>query len=139
MKVLKNLAVILNVIALAACNNVSIEGDWIEPVPGIENMIQGISLKTDGKTSSINMATLQYEKWEQKDNLLILFGTSIGNHQTLSFTDTLKIEKLTEDSLILRKGELVLKYSKANEKQTTDLKQVSAITPSNHILSVKGE
>ena len=87
MKVLKNLAVILNVITLAACNNVSIESDWIEPVPGIENMIQGISLKTDGKASSINMATLQYEKWEQKDNLLILFGTSIGNHQTSSFTD----------------------------------------------------
>lgn len=139
MKVLKNLAVVLNVITLTACNNVSIEGDWIEPVPGMENMIQGISLKTDGKASSINMATLQYEKWEQKDNLLILSGTSIGNHQTLSFTDTLKIEKLTEDSLILRKGELILKYSKANEEQTTDLKQVSAITPSNSILSVKGE
>ncbi|WP_301221215.1 lipocalin family protein [Bacteroides caecimuris] len=118
MKVFRNLTVILNVIALTACNNVNIEGDWIEPIPGMENMIQGISLKTDGKASSINMATLQYEKWEQKDNLLILSGTSIGNHQTLSFTDTLKIEKLTKDSLIIRKGELVLKYSKVNKEFT---------------------
>lgn len=116
MKVYRTLVVMLNIAALTACNNnVGIEGDWTEPVPGMENMIQGFSLKANGKASSINMATLQYEKWEQKDNLLILSATSMGNHQTLSFTDTLKIEKLTKDSLILRKGELILKYSKGNK------------------------
>ena len=61
--------------------------------------------------SSINMATLQYETWESKDGKLILTGKSIGNHRTLSFTDTLMIEKLTQDSLILSKGDYVLRYA----------------------------
>ena len=138
MNVFRNLAVILNAIVLTACNHANIEGEWVEPVPGMENMIQGISLKTGGKASSINMATLQYEKWEQKDDLLILSGTSIGNHQALPFTDTLTIEKLTKDSLFLKKGELVLKYSRANEEQARDLAPTSEATSPSHLLSVKG-
>ena len=67
--------------------------------------------ESGGKASSINMATLQYETWESKDGKLILTGKSIGNHRTLSFTDTLMIEKLTQDSLILSKGDYVLRYA----------------------------
>ena len=90
-----------------ACSGASIEGSWVEPVPGMEHMLQGIKIESGGKASSINMATLQYETWESKDGKLILTGKSIGNHRTLSFTDTLMIEKLTQDSfLILSKGDL---------------------------------
>lgn len=46
-----------------------IEGKWTEPVPGMGNQMQGIELKEDGKASSINMATLQYEKWEKKGEM----------------------------------------------------------------------
>lgn len=58
------------------------------------------------------MATLQYEKWEKKGNMLILSGKSIGNHETISFTDTLTIEELTENKLTLKKGSLTINYQK---------------------------
>ena len=40
----------------------------------------------------------RYEAWKKVGNRLLLSGTSIGNHQNISFTDTLTIEKLTQDS-----------------------------------------
>ena len=100
-----------NASGFMACSGASIEGSWVEPVPGMEHMLQGIKIESGGKASSINMATLQYETWESKDGKLILTGKSIGNHRTLSFTDTLMIEKLTQDSLILSKGDYVLRYA----------------------------
>ena len=69
-------------------------------------------MEKGGKASSINMATLQYESWEKKDNMLILSGKSIGNHETSSFSDTLIIEKLTKDELTLKKGSLTINYNK---------------------------
>lgn len=81
-------------------------------VPGMETQMQGVNLEKGGKASSINMATLQYEKWEKKGNMLILSGKSIGNHETISFTDTLTIEELTENKLTLKKGSLTINYQK---------------------------
>lgn len=101
------------ILALAACSsNATLEGQWVEPVPGLENNVQGFSLEADGKASSINMATLQYKTWKQEGQSLLLSGESIGNAQTIAFTDTLVIERLTQDSLILKKGSLSLKYSR---------------------------
>ena len=97
----------------AACHDkTTLTGDWIEPVPGNTNTTQGFSLKENGEATSINMATLQYKSWAQEDNRLILSGESIGNQQTISFSDTLKIFKLSEDSLILKKGDLVKTYTR---------------------------
>ncbi|WP_262893124.1 lipocalin-like domain-containing protein [Bacteroides salyersiae] len=69
-------------------------------------------LEEGGKASSINMATLLYDTWKQEGASLILSGTSKGNHQTLHFTDTLKIESLTQDSLILKREKLILRYAR---------------------------
>ena len=38
---------------LSACNGVNIEGAWVEPVPGMEEMQQGFVLAPGGKASSI--------------------------------------------------------------------------------------
>ena len=95
----------ISVLCAACHDKTTLTGDWIEPVPGTTNTIQGFSLKENGEATSINMATLQYKSWTQEDNRLILSGESIGNHQTISFSDTLKILKLSEDSLILKKGD----------------------------------
>ncbi|WP_300285859.1 lipocalin family protein [uncultured Alistipes sp.] len=99
-------------LAFVACNEADIEGAWIEPIPGMENTMQGIDLKKGGEASSINMATLQYETWTKDGDLLILSGRSIGNGTTIPFTDTLVIEKLTDDELSLKRGELVIRYKK---------------------------
>lgn len=98
--------------ALTACGGNSIEGKWVEPIPGMEDRMQGINIEKGGKASSINMATLQYEKWEKKGDKLILTGKSIGNHETMAFTDTLIIENLTENDLTLKKGDLTINYKK---------------------------
>ncbi len=92
------------VFALAACNSDNIEGAWVEPVPGMEDMEQGFILEKGGKASSINMATLQYESWTREGNRLMLSGKSIGNGQTISFCDTLTITELTETSLTLERN-----------------------------------
>ena len=85
----KCICVFMTVIAFTACEGNCIEGEWVEPVPGMENHVQGINIKKGGKASSINMATLQYASWKKEGNKLILSGKSIGNHETISFSDTL--------------------------------------------------
>lgn len=110
--ILRSVCGFMAVVAFTACDGNSIEGKWVEPVPGMENQTQGINLEKGGKASSINMATLQYDSWEKEGNKLILSGKSIGNHQTISFSDTLIIEKLTNKELTLKKGELTINYNK---------------------------
>ena len=117
---MKNYLFLLSaLLLLPACSEqVSIEGSWVEPVPGMPDMQQGFTLEANGKASSIEMATLQYESWKKEGNQLILSGKSIGNHLTIDFSDTLTIEKLTADSLILKRGEVVCTYTRAQEIQT---------------------
>ena len=110
--IFKSVCGLMTVVAFTACGGNNIEGKWVEPVPGMENQMQGINLEKGGKASSINMATLQYEKWEKKGEMLILFGKSIGNTETISFSDTLSIENLTNDELILKKGSLTINYQR---------------------------
>ena len=91
---------------LASCsssNNTHLTGNWIEVMPVNRNIVQGITLDADGKAKSIGMATLQYEKWKAEAGKLILWGKSIGNGQTIDFSDTLTIIKATSDSLLLGK------------------------------------
>jgi hypothetical protein len=137
MEIFRNLTVVLTITTLVACNDVTIEGSWVESVPGISNLKQGFTLEANGSASSINMATLKYEKWKKEGNLLLLSGISIGNHQSISFTDTLTVEQLTQDSLILKKGELVLRYSKTNEIPDEEAIPTPD-TPTQKLLSVKG-
>lgn len=139
MKTFGKLSAIFCISTLVACNNTTVEGSWIEPVPGMANMTQGFTLNADGTAASINMATLKYESWKQEGNLLILNATSIGNHQSTPFADTLTIEKLTADSLMLRKGELLLRYSKQSKSTGKEEIPASAITPAKKLISVKGE
>ena len=99
-------------VAFTSCNEASIEGRWVEPVPGMEGVVQGVNLEEGGKAISINMATLQYEKWKKLEDKLNLAETSIGNQQTNPLSDTLVIGKLTVDELTLKKGNFVVSYKR---------------------------
>lgn len=90
-------------------------GLWVEPIPGMDKM-QGVALKDGGEAHSINMATLLYEHWECNGNELLLTGKSVGNHRTIAFTDTFKIEKVSADSLILMRGKTRIAYRKSIEE-----------------------
>lgn len=102
--------------AFCACGSNSdvLVGSWTQPIPGQQGQ-QGIKLEKGGKASSINMATLQYEGWKKEGQRLILTGKSIGNGQTLSFSDTLNIVKSTSDQLVLQRGTYETTYTKAKE------------------------
>lgn len=105
---------VLAVLAVSvSCGGDNITGSWVEPVPGQEDSMQGIKLEKGGKASSINMHTLLYEAWEEKDGYLILSGKSVGNRQAIEFSDTLKIEILTPDNLVLSRGSYSVSYMRS--------------------------
>jgi hypothetical protein len=110
--ILKSVCGLVTVVVFSACSGCNIEGKWVEPIPGMESQMQGIHLEKGGKATSINMATLQYEKWEKQGDMLILSGKSIGNSQTIDFADTLTIINCTSDHLSLQKGNLTINYQK---------------------------
>ena len=115
------LAATVLIIAMTACkekkSKVTIIGSWIMPIDGQPGKMQGIRLDEDGEASSINMATLVYKYWEQQGDELYLTVKSIGNGVEIEGIDTLKIEKLTTDSLVLNSNYgYTLRYAK--EKST---------------------
>lgn len=94
----------------------AIWGTWVEPVPGMEKQMQGVRFEANGVASSVNMATLLYEQWKKDGETLLLSGKSIGNGQTIAFTDTLHIVKVTTDSLVLSQGEHIIRYVRQEDK-----------------------
>lgn len=79
-----------------------IEGVWVEPNPIDRATVQGIELRADGSAESIGMKTLLFRGWSRtEDGRLVLSGESIGNGVRFPFADTLTIERIEADSLIL--------------------------------------
>lgn len=112
---------ILAITALAfACGNNSnsntdscIIGKWVKPIDGQDGKFEGIELKKDGTAQSINMATLQFEKWSKDSTTLTLVGKSIGNGKTIDFTENYTIAKGDKNSLtLLKDGAIVWSFSK---------------------------
>lgn len=92
------------------CNETSFLGEWYEIMPVNKHILQGIVLEKDGKASSVGMATLKYNGWQLLENdgkcCLVLSGESIGNGQTIEFSDTLDVISLSGDTLTLGKGDM---------------------------------
>ncbi|MEG1580246.1 MAG: lipocalin family protein [Bacteroidaceae bacterium] len=61
-------------------------GCWTMPDPLDSQKRMGIEVQVRGQAKSINMATLPYSSWTlgDKENLIILYGKSIGNGTTLN-------------------------------------------------------
>ena len=92
-------------VVFAACGGskapATVVGSWVMPINGQPGEVQGIKLEENGEASSINMHTLIYKEWEQQGDQLYLTVKSIGNGIEIEGVDTLKIDKLTPDSLVL--------------------------------------
>ena len=58
------------------------------------------------------MATLAYDTWTIEGNCLILGGKSIGNGQTIDFSDTLVVVRLSADTMVLRMGAMDFEYTR---------------------------
>jgi len=76
-------------------------GDWVEPIPGMEDQVQGFSLREDGVAESIDMATLQYRHWRVEAESLVLSGESIGNGATSDFEETYRVVSVDDKRLEL--------------------------------------
>lgn len=74
-------------------------GQWLEETTPNKSYIQGFELRPDGTASSIGMATLKYEAWSVNDTSLILTGKSIGNGQTIDFSDEWHILEISPSHL----------------------------------------
>ncbi len=108
-----NLLLVLGVSSVCACTNVaSIEGKWVEPIPGQAPNMQGFELLKGGEARSINMETLKYKKWSVEENKINFTVESIGNGQSFTFDDTYIIKKLDENSLELSNGENSFVYQR---------------------------
>lgn len=109
---MKKLLSVLFALFLVACNNPDITGTWVQPVPNLPDMVQGFTLGENGVATSVNMATLQYDTWTLNGDELTMTGRSIGNGQTIKFSETYILEKLSPDTLVLRNGDMELTYTR---------------------------
>lgn len=117
-------------IGLCACgsnNEKDLNGRWIEILPEGCGYSQGFELKADKSASSIGMSTLKYNSWKIADEKLLLSGESIGNGQTLQFTDTLEIVSLKNDTLVLKKGDRQFSLKREDKADCTT---ANALQPS---------
>lgn len=120
--IMKRIAAIIPVLLiLAGCagRRSDLAGCWLCPIDGQEGQ-QGFVLSPDGSARSVNMYTLSFNSWSQEEDRLILSGESIGNGQTIRFTDTLTIMPGSDrDTLRLRPAgggeELVFTRGEADE------------------------
>ena len=101
----KNLIAIIACLLLGlgftACKP-SLTGTWVEPAE--ENSVVGevgFTLQKDGTVTPINMGYREYNAWEKVGDQLILLGDYKGTNPH-AFADTLWIEELTKEHLILK-------------------------------------
>lgn len=136
-------------LVICACGSNSktdLNGRWIEILPDDAGYFQGMELKSCGVAESIGMSTLIFDSWKVEGDRLFLKGESIGNGQTLQFTDTLDIISLKNDTLVLKRGEQKLFYVRqdCDSVAVTDKKaeccgQTKFIAPvKGHIYKLKG-
>ena len=63
----------------------------------------------------------------------------ISCHQTIPFSDTLIIEKLTQDQLVLKQGELIRNFTKLADKENGESIPAATLTPAKKIVKAKGK
>ncbi len=97
---------------LNGCTKDKIIGTWVQPIPGMEDKLQGITLNKDGSAQSVNMHTLLYTGWQREGNILTLTGQSIGNGRTITIKEEFEIQQLDEHNLKLHFGNTVLNYTR---------------------------
>ena len=99
--------------SLISCTS-PLVGTWIQPQTNFTQE-QGFELRKDGTASDINVDYVRYESWEKKGDFLILKGKNIGSIKK-DFSDTLKIEKVDKNELILSQSGYSVTYKKKKQK-----------------------
>lgn len=92
-------------------------GRWTMPDPIDSEGVMGIEIEIEGAARSINMATLVYTAWELQGEAgkILLKGRSIGNKQTIDFTQTGTIAKDADGKYTLSIEGTDTVYTKSQE------------------------
>ena len=77
-------------------------GKWSVIAEGEESDFCGIELLEDGRARSINLIALNYEKWKQRGDTLLLFGKSVTDDAEQNFIDTMRILKVTRSKMVVQ-------------------------------------
>ncbi len=112
--------------------NENIVGKWMQ-VPELK---QGFVLEADGKHHRSIWLRCLIKPGNRKEPFLILFsGKSVwATTRCYPFSDTLHIEKLTQDSLILKKGRA---FSDMQKEDTISQKKLNENIPASLIAPAK--
>lgn len=76
----------------------TIVGRWIVQDSDPE---EGFELSTDDSATAIGQAAIEYQTWALSGNTLTLTGQSIGEDQTVAFTEVLTIKEIDAQHLVL--------------------------------------
>ncbi len=96
---------------MVSCTN-PLVGTWVQPSTSYTQE-QGFVLYKDGSAEDVNIDFVTFKSWEKKDDMLILKGENTGSIKG-QFTDTLIIEKVTDNELTLSQSGYSVKYKKKN-------------------------
>ena len=92
-------------------------GKWTMPDPIASEGVMGVEIMVEGAARSINMATLVYTSWELQGEAdkILLKGQSLGNGQTIDFTQTGVIAKTADGNYTLTIEGTGTVYTKARQ------------------------
>lgn len=92
-------------------------GRWTTPDPLDPAKVMGIEIEVEGLAQSIDMATLVYRSWQLQGEAgkILLQGESIGNGQTIPFTQTGVIAKDAAGKLTLAIEGAEMVFSRSRE------------------------
>lgn len=76
-------------------------GRWLQPVQGVDSVMQGFYLRKNGKAESINMHSRLYDKWLLQRDTLLLWSHGEGEKAVEAVIDTLVIKVLDDTSLVV--------------------------------------
>lgn len=98
-------------LSMVSCTN-PLVGTWVQPQTNFTQE-QGFVLEKDGTASDINIDFVTFKSWEKKGDILIIKGENTGSVKG-AFSDTLIIEKVTDNELVLSQSGYSVTYKKKN-------------------------
>lgn len=96
------------VLMTASCNPVrrGMEGEWAD------DQGRGFQLSKGNMAASIRQPEMQYSRWQYRHKKLILQGKHFHDNTVEAFSDTLRVEFLSANSIVLRNNTGARKYKR---------------------------
>lgn len=79
-------------------------GEWVEPVPGRGNRIQGYRFNPDGTAQSIGAMALKAKRWDLKGSILTIWGDDENVGFTIPFEVQFLVLQANDHLLHIREG-----------------------------------